>query len=355
MLAAVRWGIPLVLVLISSMASAQEVRGGAVAPREAIARRELIAQAQAARAAEDHEGALALAERAAALSMTPSLRLFIAQEQAQLGHIVAAYASASTCQARAEADTTLVNRAQILRSCTDLARELRGQLALIVLRVPGDAGLHLEVAGREVPRELLGAPYAVTPGTIRIVARTPSAVFDSEVEVVAGETREVQVQLEPLAPVSVVQTEAAETSNVSEELSAPSPPAFVDEPPRADSGGLSPAIAWIGVAFTGALGVTTIALGSLTLGARDRYAAAAGQCSEAVMTGASRTPCDDARTARAEGSDLQLATNTFLIATAVIGVATLLTLPFLDYGSSDTSVSVGADPTGAAISLRTSF
>src|SRR5690349_3172205 len=61
------------------------------------ARRSLIEQAQQARRAGDHVRALDLAERATQISMSPSLRLFIAQEQTALGRLADAFGNADLC------------------------------------------------------------------------------------------------------------------------------------------------------------------------------------------------------------------------------------------------------------------
>ena len=55
-----------------------------------IARRDLLDQAEAARAAGDHARALDLATRASQLRVTPSLRLLLAQEHQALGHVLEA-------------------------------------------------------------------------------------------------------------------------------------------------------------------------------------------------------------------------------------------------------------------------
>lgn len=169
------------------------------------ARRGLIDSAQQARAAGDHVRALDLAERAGRLSMTPSLRLFIAQEQYELGRLAEAYGNADTCMREADRDRTLRNRTVILTACRSLADTLRSRIGYVVVRVPAStpAGLEVTVAGHPLMPVFYGAPYVVTPGAVLIEARAPGYVpFHQEVSVAPGTTQDVTITLErePLPP-----------------------------------------------------------------------------------------------------------------------------------------------------------
>lgn len=91
-----------------------------------------ITSALLARARHDHHGALTWATRAAQLRDTPSLRLFIAREQAALGQTHAALASARACATRAKGTPGTRNRGLIEATC----RSLAGALERSVGRVP---------------------------------------------------------------------------------------------------------------------------------------------------------------------------------------------------------------------------
>ena len=59
--------------------------------------RNLMEEARAARAAGDHAKALSLASQAGEIQMTPDVRLFIAEEQRQVGDITGAMSNAEAC------------------------------------------------------------------------------------------------------------------------------------------------------------------------------------------------------------------------------------------------------------------
>src|SRR5215470_10337035 len=87
-------------------------------------RRVLIERAQAARTGNDHAAALDLAQRAAQIAMTPSLRLFIAQEQNALGRLAEAFGNADLCMREAERDESVRNRGVVAATCRALASAL---------------------------------------------------------------------------------------------------------------------------------------------------------------------------------------------------------------------------------------
>jgi hypothetical protein len=166
--------------------------------QEIAARRLLLEQAQAARSAGDHGRALDAALRAGRIQMTPSVRLFIAEEQQQVGQLAAALGTAELCVRETERDTTVRNRAAILNSCRAIATQLRPRVGLVTVRVPSPAppGLRVTVGGNVLNEALYGVPYVVDPGTVVIEAtaadRTP---FRQEVSVAAGQTLDVNVDL----------------------------------------------------------------------------------------------------------------------------------------------------------------
>ncbi len=82
----------LAAVLIAGPAGAQGAN-----PALAATRRDLIAQALAARAANAHPRALDLAQRAGQIEMSVSLRRFIAEEQESVGLVAEAMNSAELC------------------------------------------------------------------------------------------------------------------------------------------------------------------------------------------------------------------------------------------------------------------
>lgn len=174
----------------SAVASAQ------TSPAE-IARRDLLDQAETARAASDHARALDLATRASQIRMTPSLRLLLAQEHNALGHVLEALDQSSSCAREAAADATMNNRERILEACRALSSTLSQQVGRVVVRVLSPPeGTVLRVAGAEVNSALWGVGYPVVPGEVRIEAETPEgARFERTVSVAIGATEEVEVTL----------------------------------------------------------------------------------------------------------------------------------------------------------------
>jgi hypothetical protein len=164
------------------------------------ARRDLLVQAQVAHDAGDHARALDLATRAGQIQMTPSVRMFIAQEQAAIGHLADALGGADLCVREAERDATLRNRDAIIAQCRGLIASLQPRVARVVVRVPSPPpdGLRVTVAGGTLNEAFYGVPYVVTPGTVRVEATAPGqAAFARDVAVSVGGVAEVSVALAP--------------------------------------------------------------------------------------------------------------------------------------------------------------
>lgn len=181
------------IVLLASTAAAQN-------PALQVARRELLDQAQQARAANDHTRALELAERAAQIQMTPSVRLFIAQEQQSIGRVGEAYANGTLCAREAQMDTTSRQREAVQAACEQLAASLRERIGRITVTVPrpAPAGLRVQVAGQELVEVAWGIPFVVTPGPVTIEAGAEGfARFSRTVNVAAGGNESITIQLTP--------------------------------------------------------------------------------------------------------------------------------------------------------------
>src|SRR5215469_14831353 len=94
--------------------------------------RNLMKQAQAAKAAGDHAQALTLASRAGEIRMTPAVRLFIAEEQKEVGDIIGAMSNAEACAHEAAA-SKLPDRNTIVKSCRGLLGRLQQFAARLVV------------------------------------------------------------------------------------------------------------------------------------------------------------------------------------------------------------------------------
>lgn len=190
------WPVAIASCLVSLQAAAQS--DPALGTRQ-----ELIGRATEASKAGDHQAALSLAKRAGILRMTPSLRMFIAQEQEDLGMLAEAYGNARQCTAEAEADLALDDRARILARCRALEGALVGRVAHIVVTLPAPAppGTHVRVAGEEIDVALLGTPLVVSPGKVAIAVVAPGfAPYATEITLGEAAEAEVSARLEPSQP-----------------------------------------------------------------------------------------------------------------------------------------------------------
>ena len=150
-------------------------------------RRDLVAQAERAREAGDHQHAAELAGRAAALRMSPSLALLLAQEHEQLGHLVTALDHARRCITDATSDPALRNRDRLLGICHELTEVLSPRVGSVPVRVPPDLAHRTVPAGDRGLRRPLGYFHGLTVGLAGRVGRVtvpgPSDLGDATVRV----------------------------------------------------------------------------------------------------------------------------------------------------------------------------
>ncbi len=206
------------LFAASSIAGAQTTD-----PTLLASRRALIDRATAARTAGRHAEALDLAQRAAQIQMTPSLRLFVMQEQTQVGQLAEAYSSAIACQSEAARDTA-TSALTIARLCADSVNTLQGRVGRVVVTVtPAVDGVRVYVANRELHAALLGQEYVVTPGAISVRAELSGhRTASRDVTVVAGASMPVALVLErEAAPQQTVVTPPDTHGSESNTVSTP--------------------------------------------------------------------------------------------------------------------------------------
>ena len=165
-------------------------------PQDDALRRDLVAQAEQARDAGDHARAAELAGRAAALRMSPSLALLLAQEHEQLGHLVVALDHARRCTADATSDTGLRNRDRLLGICRELTDVLSRRIGRVTVRVPADlARATVRVGDRELPAAAWGVAVPVDPGEVVVQIRDEAQHYAQTltVRVAVGGSAEVDV------------------------------------------------------------------------------------------------------------------------------------------------------------------
>lgn len=274
-------GLLALVFLIAGPARAQD------AARE-VARRDLVDRAQAARDAGRHDEALELARRAGALRMTPSLRLFLAQQEEATGQLVAALADARQCARDAEVDASLAEREEVIATCRTLSAEIAPRLASVVVEVASPDGVSVEVAGAQVDPALYGVPMPVAPGHVVVEARTRDGQrFRRDLDLAAGATGSVAVEL----------------------VAGPAGEAGV-----AGGGGPDPGLLGVGVAV-GVLGLGGLATAGGLFALREDAVAAR----DAACDGGGCDPIAEDHHARAE--DLNSGTNAALVTGAIVAAA----------------------------------
>ncbi|MFO0562882.1 MAG: hypothetical protein U0269_32985 [Polyangiales bacterium] len=165
---------------------------------ELAARRALIEQAETARTSGQHAQALAYAERAAAIQMSPSLRLFIAREQQALRQYASALGNSEVCVRDADRDASLRNREDILAACRAVTAEIQSSSGRVVVHVatPVD-GLEVRVGDIAIRSTVFDAPYVVATGALTIRASAPGyRSFERTIDVAQGTSTNVEVNLE---------------------------------------------------------------------------------------------------------------------------------------------------------------
>lgn len=181
----------------------------------------MIDRATKERRAGHHDEALELAQRAAQIQWTPSLRLFVMQEQVTTGALADAYGSALRCQSEAARDRA-ASAQTVAQLCDEAARSLRARVGRVIVRTePAREGVRVFVGPRELPPLLLRHEYVVTPGTMVVRAQGPSIEpVEREITVVPGASVEVELVLRERPSPAARETPAA-------------PPALAETPPTA--------------------------------------------------------------------------------------------------------------------------
>jgi hypothetical protein len=177
-------------------------------PQEAT-RRTLLDAAFSIATSGDHDNALRLGEQAARVRMTPSLRLFLAEEHEHLSrdaggawHLTEAAEQADLCVREATEQAAVNNRQRLLHDCAALAARVASRVGAVhvVVSSQPDDDTRVTLNGRDLDRRRwnVTVPYAL--GALTLEARRGgSAPFHHATRVEAGLTREVRVSLPAMA------------------------------------------------------------------------------------------------------------------------------------------------------------
>lgn len=151
----------------------------------------------------DHTRALQLAGEVGRIRMTPSLRLFIAEEHEFLSrepggasHLLDAATEAAQCIRDATAQTAIEDRLRILRDCTQVLNRVNARVGRVRITVApqSTAGTRVRLNGRDVPAASWSVSLPTLPGEVVIDAERPDrAPLHQTHQVAAGATREVTV------------------------------------------------------------------------------------------------------------------------------------------------------------------
>lgn len=273
MIRAGAWPVGIACLLLSVQAAAQSDQALGT-------RQELIGRAVEASKAGDHTSALSLAKRAGVLRMTPSLRMFIAQEQQELGRVAEAYGNARQCAAEAEADLALDDRARILARCRALESALVGRVAHVVVTLPAPVphGTRVRVSGEEIDLALLGTALVVSPGEVTVSVTAPGfAPYETQIPLAEAAEAEIAPRLEPLAP-------------------AAGPPGTVAPPPAGPAAPSRRGSVWAGPVVLAGTGLVAAGLGTVVwVAGNTRYTQLQSRCEG--PGGCSPTEYDSGRTA----------------------------------------------------------
>jgi|LNFM01.1.fsa_nt_gb hypothetical protein len=170
--------LALAMIVGSSFAAPRSARAQSapsISESAMVTRRALVERAQSAARANNHSEALALAEQAGRIEMSPSLRLFIAQERAALGRHASAMEYAELCVREASRNEALERREMILAACRQVLTTSQRNVVLLALSVPSArrTGFSLRVGGRLLADGDLNVPVALDPGEHALEATAP--------------------------------------------------------------------------------------------------------------------------------------------------------------------------------------
>lgn len=180
--------LPLAALALPSVCFAQ--------PQSDEERTRLMRAATTARDAGDHATALRSARRAGEIRMTPSLRLFIAEEEETAGQLAAAYDDARACVSEVDASPPIQNAAGLRRDCEALSTRLARRLAFVTLTVPTVEGASVRVDGVALDRERWGRAITRGAGSVVVEAEAPGRRrFRREINLRAGVTERVAIAL----------------------------------------------------------------------------------------------------------------------------------------------------------------
>lgn len=185
--------------------------------------RELFFQAKDMRAAGDLKGALERYRGAWATAPTPIIGLELGRTHVQLGELIEAReVLLAVGRLKVEPDETRWS-AQARQEASAVADELRPKIATLVIKlegVPEGSTPSVAIDGANVAVVGGGTTRKINPGKHEIVARAGAAERRDAVELAAGETKEISLNVTSDAPIVATQPAAHADGMVSAETSS---------------------------------------------------------------------------------------------------------------------------------------
>jgi hypothetical protein len=189
-----RW---LTATLLAALASAPLSGAWAQPAGSGTAQREEFAAAQKLFDDKDYAAALPRFQKLVADTSSPNARLYVARSLRELGRLAEAYDQMSLTvkesMARAESE------ARYTQTRDAAAAELvvlEAKIGKLIVAITGAEDAKVTLDGKEIPKDKIGAPITVAPGTVTVVATAPGTTgMREKAEVKAGETKTVAMNL----------------------------------------------------------------------------------------------------------------------------------------------------------------
>ncbi|MEJ7733910.1 MAG: hypothetical protein WKG00_32540, partial [Polyangiaceae bacterium] len=249
----------LTAALLAALASAPVSAVWAQPASSGAAQREEFAAAQKLFDDKDYAGALPKFQKLVADTSSPNARLYVARCLRELGRLVEAYDQMSLTvkesMARAESEARY---AQTRDAAASELVVLEARVGKLIVAITGSEDAKVTVDGKELPRNKLGTPVTVAPGTVTVVATAPGSTgMREKAEVKAGETKTVALNLG-----TGTASSSAAPSGDGAARQTPDQPETPDEPGATRGGGVRTAgfvTAGVGVAGMVLFAVSAIA------------------------------------------------------------------------------------------------
>jgi predicted RNA-binding protein with TRAM domain len=236
-------------LVVASLSAGSTARAApSAADRETA--RSLMQEGRTLRDKGDMAGALRRFQAADSIMHVPTTGLEVAKTQVALGLVVEALDSIAAIRQTPAKPGDPSQFKEARENADKLEGSLEGRVPALTIVVKGAAAGDtpaVTVDDVALPAEVVGLPRKVDPGHHVVVAKTAHGEGKQEVDITAGQQKEVQIALVATEPAAGAEPTAS--------------PAPVDETPPAPTTSHAPtALTWVGVALAGAgVAVGTVA------------------------------------------------------------------------------------------------